>query len=148
MIMKIAIGSDHAGYEGVIPFKPELVKHLESLGHDVLDCGTAGPEPVDYPDYAQKVSEAVLRGAADYGVLMCGTGIGMSIAANRNRGIRAAACASAEAARLAREHNDANVLCLGRRILSLKTCIELLDVFLNTPFSEGERHKRRVAKMG
>jgi ribose 5-phosphate isomerase B len=79
---------------------------------------------------------------------MCGTGIGMSIAANRNRGIRAAACASAEAARLAREHNDANVLCLGRRILSLKTCIELLDVFLNTPFSGGERHKRRVGKMG
>ena len=146
--MKIAIGSDHAGYEGVIPFKPELVKHLESLGHDVLDCGTAGPEPVDYPDYAQKVSDAVLRGAADYGVLMCGTGIGMSIAANRNRGIRAAACATPDTARLAREHNDANVLCLGRRILSLKTCIELLDVFLNTPFSEGERHKRRVAKMG
>ena len=146
--MKIAIGSDHAGYEGAIPFKPELVKHLESLGHEVLDCGTTGPEPVDYPDYAQKVSEAVLRGAADYGVLMCGTGIGMSIAANRNRGIRAAACATADTARLAREHNDANVLCLGRRILSLKTCIELLDVFLNTPFSEGERHKRRVAKMG
>jgi len=146
--MKIAIGSDHAGYEGDNPFKPELVKHLESLGHDVLDCGTAGPEPVDYPDYAQKVSEAVLRGAVDYGVLMCGTGIGMSIAANRNRGIRAAACATPDTARLAREHNDANVLCLGRRILSLKTCIELLDVFLNTPFSEGERHKRRVAKMG
>jgi len=146
--MKIAIGSDHAGYEGDVPFKPELVKHLQLLGHEVLDCGTAGAAPVDYPDYAQKVSDAVLRGQADCGVLVCGTGVGMSIAANRNRGIRAAACATPDTARLAREHNDANVLCLGRRILSLKQCIELLDVFLNTPFSEIERHKRRVAKMG
>ncbi len=147
-MMVIAVGSDHAGYEGDVPYKPEIAKHILSLGHQVLDCGTNGPDPVDYPDYAQKVSEAVLRGSADFGVSMCGTGIGMSITANRNPGIRAAACATPEMARLAREHNDANVLCIGRRILSLEQCIELLDVFISTPFSEDERHKRRVGKMG
>jgi len=114
----------------------------------VVDCGTSGPESVDYPDFAQRVSEAILNGEADLGVLLCGTGIGVSIAANRNKGIRAATCATEDMARLAREHNNANVLCIGRRILSLPECLRLVDVFLSTPFSEGERHKRRVAKMG
>jgi len=146
--MVIAIGCDHAGYEGEAPFMPEIAKHLRAQGHTVVDCGTNGPESVDYPDFAQRVSDAILRGEARYGVLLCGTGIGMSIAANRNPGIRAAACATPDMARLAREHNDANIICLGRRILSLAECTELIDIFLGTPFSEGERHKRRVAKMG
>lgn len=146
--MRIALGSDHAGYEGVPPYKPEIADYLVKQGHEVVDCGTSGPESVDYPDFAQRVSEAILNGEADLGVLLCGTGIGVSIAANRNKGIRAATCATEDMARLAREHNNANVLCIGRRILSLPECLRLVDVFLSTPFSEGERHKRRVAKMG
>jgi ribose 5-phosphate isomerase B len=146
--MRVAVGSDHAGFEGATPFKPEIVKHLEELGHEVVDCGTNTKDPVDYPDFAQRVDEAVLSHEADCGVLMCGTGIGMSIAANRRAGIRAAACATPDMARLAREHNDANVLCLGRRILTLPECLELIDIFLVTPFSNAERHSRRVAKLG
>ena len=146
--MRVAVGSDHAGYEGSPQYKPELMKYIEGLGHEVVDCGTCGPDPVDYPDIAQQVSEAVLGGRADCGILLCGTGVGMSIAANRNKGIRAAACESADVARLTREHNDANVLCMGRRILSLPQCLDLIDVFFSTPFSEGDRHRRRVAKMG
>lgn len=147
--MRIAVGSDHAAYEEPQPYyKPEIAKHLQALGHTVVDCGTEGAASVDYPDFADRVAQTLLRGEADMGVLICGTGIGMSIAANRHRGIRAAACATPEMARLAREHNDANVLCLGRRILTLPECLALLDTFLNTSFSEGARHQRRVAKMG
>ena len=147
--MRIAVGSDHAGYEAPGPaYKPEIMKRLEELGHEVVDCGTWGPESVDYPDIAQKVCDTILRGNADCGVLVCGTGIGMSIAANRNKGIRAAACATPDMAMLARGHNNANLLCLGRRILPLQQCLQMLEVFLDTPFNEGERHQRRVAKMG
>jgi ribose 5-phosphate isomerase B len=146
--MRIAVGSDHAGYEGDTPYKPEIVKHLERLGHEVVDCGTNSSDPVDYPDYAQKVCDAILHGRAERGVLMCGTGIGMGIAADRNKGIRGATCATPDMARLAREHNNANVLCIGRRILTLPQCLKLIDIFLNTAFSERERHIRRVAKMG
>ena len=147
--MRIAVGSDHAGYEEPLPhYKPEIVKHLEARGHEVVDCGASGPEAVDYPDFAAKVCEAVSTGQAARGVLLCGTGIGMGIAANRQPGIRAAVCATADMARLGREHNDANVLCLGRRILSLEECLALIGVFLSTPFSGEERHARRVAKMG
>jgi len=147
--MKIAVGCDHAGYEGPGPaYKEEMVKHIEALGHEVVDCGTHSADSVDYPDFAQEVCDAVLRGDADRGVLMCGTGIGMGMAANRNKGIRAATCTTVDMARLAREHNNANVLCIGRRILSLAQCLELIDVFLSTPFSNAERHQRRVEKMG
>jgi ribose 5-phosphate isomerase B len=146
--MKVAVGCDHAGFEGDAPFKPAIAKHIEELGHDVLDCGTNGPESVDYPDFGNAVSEAILSGKADCGVLMCGTGIGISIAANRHNGIRAAVCVTPEMARLAREHNNANILCLGRRLLSLEQCLELVDVFFKTPFSNGERHARRVSKLG
>lgn len=147
--MKIAVASDHAGYEEPAPFyKPEIIKYLQARGVEVLDCGTSGPESVDYPDYAQKVCDAILQGQADLGVLICGTGIGVSIAANRNKGIRAATCATPDMASLCRTHNDANILCVGRRILSLETCFKLIDIFLDTPFSEGERHVRRVQKMG
>ncbi len=147
--MKIAVGSDHAGYENPPPhYKPAIVNHLKSLGHEVIDCGTNGPEPVDYPDYAAKVCEAILSGKAERGVLLCGTGIGVGISANRRPGIRAATCATPEMARLSRAHNNANVIAVGRRILPLDKCLELIDIWLATPFSNEERHVRRVAKMG
>ena len=146
--MIIAVGSDHAGYEGDTPYKPEIMRHIESLGHTVLDCGTNGPESVDYPDFADAVAKAILEKRAQCGILLCGTGIGVSIAANRYHGIRAATCATPDMARLSREHNDANVLCLGRRILTLQQCAEFITLWLDTPFSGGERHCRRVSKMG
>ncbi|MCC6488404.1 MAG: ribose 5-phosphate isomerase B [Candidatus Hydrogenedentes bacterium] len=147
--MKIAVGSDHAGFEDPPPwYKPAIMDHLRSRGHEVIDCGTNGPESVDYPDFAGKVCQSILSGEAECGVLMCGTGIGVGIAANRYKGIRAATCATPDMARLSRDHNNANVICLGRRILSLDKCIRLIDIWLDTPFSGGERHVRRVAKMG
>ena len=147
--MRIALGSDHAGYEEPAPYyKPAIKEHLERRGHDVVDCGTFGPEAVDYPDFAAALCKAVCDGEAERGVLICGTGVGMGIAANRFNGIRAATCTTAAMARLGREHNDANVLCIGRRILSLEECLELVDAFLDTAFNEAERHNRRVAKMG
>ena len=147
--MRIAIGSDHAGFEGPgTPYKPAMMTHLEARGHEVIDCGTDGPESVDYPDFAENVCKSILGDEADCGVLMCGTGIGVAIAANRHAGIRAATCATPDMARLSREHNNANVICLGRRILSLDECLHLIDVWLDTPFSGAERHERRVRKMG
>ena len=146
--MKIAVGSDHAGFEDPPPhYKPAIVEHLRSQGHDVVDCGPEGPGSVDYPDFAGKVCRAILAGEADMGVLLCGTGMGISMGANRFPGIRAAVCDRAEAAWLTREHNDANVICLGKRILSLRECLNLIDIFLTTPYSAGERHQRRVAKL-
>jgi ribose 5-phosphate isomerase B len=147
--MKIAVGNDHAGFDEPQPYyKPAIVKHLQDLGHEVIDCGTYGPESVDYPDFADKVAEAVTSGRADRGVLLCGTGIGISIAANRHAGVRAAVVANEDMARLAREHNDANVIALGRRILPLDAVLRLIDIWLETPFSAGERHQRRVDKLG
>ncbi len=147
--MRIAVGADHAGYEAPEPgYKAEIVRHLQDRGLEVVDCGTNGPESVDYPDFANKVCTAISEGNADCGLLLCGTGIGMSIAANRHAGIRAAVCTTSEMAILSREHNNANVLCLGRRVLSLGRCLELIDTWLNNDFSNGERHRRRVNKMG
>jgi ribose 5-phosphate isomerase B len=147
--MIIAVGSDHAGFEEPLPYyKPAIVEHLKSMGHDVIDCGTYGPGSVDYPDYADKVCDQLLDGAAEYGVLLCGTGIGIGIEANRHKGIRAAVCVTPEMAQLAREHNNANVITMGRRLLTLPQCFELMDLFLSTPFSGGERHQRRIEKMG
>lgn len=147
--MIIAVGSDHAGYEGDPPqFKPAIMQHLQSLGHEVIDCGTNGPESVDYPDFANAVCAEILAGRAEKGILICGTGIGVSITANRHPSIRAAACATPDMARLSREHNDANILCLGKRILPLDQAIELIDVWLAASFSGGERHCRRIEKMG
>ena len=147
--MRIAFGCDHAGFDEPKPYyKPELMSFLTGLGHQVVDCGTNSPDAVDYPDFAQRVSEEVLDGEAVYGVLMCGTGIGMSMAANKNPGIRAAVCTNVEMARLSKEHNDANVLCIGRRILTLDECKEIIAAWLSTPFSGSERHVRRVAKIG
>ena len=140
--MKIAIGADHAGFE----VKGRLEERLRSLGHTVLDAGTDGADSVDYPDYAEKVGGSVGSGEADYGLLVCGSGIGMSIAANKVRGVRAALCTCETTARLSRQHNDANVLCVGARITGLTVIEEIVRVFLETPF-EGGRHQRRVNKM-
>ncbi len=147
--MKIAVACDHAGFEPPEPlYKPAIVAHLLALGHEVVDCGVFGPESVDYPDIANEACAAILEGRAECGVFLCGTGIGISIAANRHPGMRAATCATPDMARLSREHNDANAICLGRRILSLDQCLELVDIWLATPFSGGERHCRRICKLG
>ncbi len=147
--MKIALGSDHNGYKSPEPlYKPGMAAFLEEMGHEVLDCGCNGPDAVDYPDVAKGVAEAVVSGKCDRGVLICGTGIGMSITANRVAGVRAAVCTNEEMARLAREHNDANVLCMGKWILSFDECKWIARLWLETAVSDGERHQRRIAKMG
>jgi ribose 5-phosphate isomerase B len=139
----VAIASDHAGF----PLKETLKDELRRLGQDVLDLGTGGLESVDYPDFAEKLADAVKAGRAGRGILVCGTGIGISIAANRHRHLRAAVCHDVTSTRLARQHNDANVLAIGGRLIGEETAKECLKVFLETPF-EGGRHARRVGKMG
>ena len=139
----VAIASDHAGYE----MKTALREEISSLGYGVLDLGTDSPDSVDYPDFAHALAEAVTQGKAGQGVLVCGSGIGVSITANRHPGIRAALCHNAETARLSRQHNDANVLAMGERIIGVDVARECLRAFLETEF-EGGRHARRVAKMG
>jgi ribose 5-phosphate isomerase B len=146
--MKIAFGSDHAGYEEPPPYyKPTLMKHLETLGHEVIDCGTTSSESVDYPDFAKRVAERVLTGEADEGVLMCGTGMGICMAANRHKGIRAAVCMTEEMVQLAREHNNANVLCLGRRTMPLQHCKHMIEAWFKYSFHGEERHLRRIGKL-
>jgi ribose 5-phosphate isomerase B len=139
----IAIGSDHAGFE----YKKELKKLLDEIGKPYQDFGTTSPDPVDYPDVAYLVSKAVASGKCLQGILICGTGIGMSIVANKHKGIRAAACESPASAKLSREHNDANILCFGERIVSWETATEIVKTFLSTPFSGGERHMCRIEKI-
>lgn len=139
----IAIASDHAG----LTLKAELKQELQALGFEALDLGPDGPGSVDYPDYANKLAEAVKAGKARRGVLVCGTGIGISMAANRHRHLRAAVVHDATTARLTRLHNDANVLCLGARITGADVAKDCLRVFLTTDF-EGGRHQNRVAKLG
>lgn len=138
----VAIGADHAGYD----LKSVVVRHLEDRGARVLDLGTHDEKSVDYPDYARKVTDAVLGGEADVGILMCGTGIGMCMAANRRKGIRAGLCHDHFTASATRRHNDANVLCMGGRLLGPDLAREIVDTFLDTPF-EGGRHERRVNKI-
>jgi ribose 5-phosphate isomerase B len=138
----IALGADHAGYE----FKEKIKELLKSLGFDYKDFGTNSNEATDYPDYAHKVAESVSSGEAEYGILICGTGIGMSMAANKHKGIRASNVESVEAARLARAHNNANILTIGSRLISWSTAVEIIKVFLSTKF-EGGRHERRVQKI-
>ena len=140
--MKIAVGSDHAGFAS----KEQLKAALARAGHEVCDCGTQGEASVDYPDYAKLVARAVAEGRAERGVLVCGTGIGMSITANKVDGIRAAKCNDPYEARMARAHNDANVVCVGARVLDASVLDEVVREFLATPF-EGGRHAGRVAKM-
>jgi ribose 5-phosphate isomerase B len=138
--MNIVIGSDHAGFR-----LKELVKsHLERRGHRVEDAGPSAPESCDYPVYGLKVARRVASGAYEQGVLICGTGLGMSMAANRVRGARAALCTSEFQARMARAHNDANILVLGERVVGSELALAILDAYLETRF-EGGRHERRVA---
>lgn len=139
----IAIGNDHAGFE----YKNAVVEHLKEKGYEVKDFGTYSTDSCDYPDFAKKVAGAVAIGEAEYGILICGTGIGMSIAANKVKGIRAAVVGDKFSAQMTREHNDANIICLGARVLELPTAKEYIDIFLETPFSQGENHVRRLKKI-
>lgn len=140
--MKIAVGADHAGFE----LKDHLVEMLRGEGHEVEDFGTHSAESTDYPDYAARVGRAVGGGSAGAGLLVCGSGVGMAIAANKVPGVRAANCPDAECARLARGHNDANVLALGSRRLAAGEAEDIVRAFLSSDF-EGGRHARRVGKI-
>ena len=137
--MKIAFGSDHAGYE----YRQMLMAHARELGHEVIDYGTFSKESCDYPVYGHAVGAAVANGEADRGILVCGTGVGMAIAANKVRGIRACCCSDSFSARMTRAHNDANILTFGERVVGQGLALELVDAFLTTEF-EGGRHQRRV----
>ena len=138
-IKKIVIGSDHAGYN----LKLKVKAHLESRGFEVTDVGTNTPESCNYTVYADALCKAIAAGEADLGILVCGTGIGMSIAANKHKGIRAACCENTFSARMTRMHNDANVLCIGERVMGYGLACDMVDLFVNTPF-EGGRHQARV----
>lgn len=139
----IAVGSDHAGYE----LKNQLMEHLKNRGYEVKDYGTYSEASCDYPDYAKQVANAVAVGEAEKGLLVCGTGIGMSIAANKVKGIRAAVLSDEFSAEATRSHNDANILCLGARVVDYAKAERLLDIFLDTPFSAEEKHIRRISKI-
>jgi ribose 5-phosphate isomerase B len=141
--MRIAIGADHAGF----PLKEQLVGFLKSAGHAVLDLGTHSCDPVDYPDFAKAVAETLLEGKAERGLLVCGSGVGACVAANKLPGIRAALCHETYSARQGVEHDDVNVLCLGARVIGWELALEVLRVWLAARFSEEERHKRRLAKI-
>ena len=142
--MKLAIGADHGGYI----LKKEIVDILSKIGNiEVADYGTFGPESVDYPDYGMKVSEAVSNGTVDRGILICGTGIGMSIVANRFPNVRAALCHDNFTARMSRLHNDANVLVMGERVIGRGVALDIVKAWLETEF-EGSRHQRRLDKIG
>jgi ribose 5-phosphate isomerase B len=143
--MKIAIGADHAGFS----LKAELVDHLRPAGHDVIDLGTDNPtDPKDYPDYAQSVSRKVLNGSAERGIIVCGSGVGVSIAANKIPGIYAALCHDIYSAHQGVEHDNMNVLCLGSRVVGTALAQELVDAFLKARFeSTAERHVRRHNKV-
>ena len=141
--MAIALGSDHGGFE----LKNEIKKHLEDLGLAVQDFGTHTKDSVDYPDIAEAVCVPVAAGAFDFGILVCGTGIGISIAANKVDGIRAAHCTDAYSAAKAKEHNNANVLALGGCVIGPHMAFNIVDTFLNTEFSTEEKHHRRVGQI-
>ncbi|MBI4744230.1 MAG: ribose 5-phosphate isomerase B [Actinobacteria bacterium] len=141
--MKIAIGSDHAGFE----LKEKLKKILETKNISCNDVGPDNDKLVDYPDYAEKTALLVASGICKRGILICGSGVGMAIVANKIPGVRAVLCSDVETARLSREHNDTNVLSLGARKINYELAIQIIDVWLNTDFSKDERHNRRVQKI-
>lgn len=141
--MRVAIAADHGGYNQ----KEPIANYIKSLGHEVIDFGPFSPDPVDYPDYADKVARAVSRGDVDRGVLLCGTGLGMAITADKVPGVRAAAIQSIEFAELFREHNDGNVLALSGRFVGVESNQRLVRIFLETEASTEERHANRVRKV-
>jgi ribose 5-phosphate isomerase B len=141
--MKVALASDHAGFE----LKNQLVKFVESLGHQAVDCGPDSAEPVDYPDYAVRLGDAVTAGSAQRGILVCGSGVGAAVAANKLPGIRASVCHDTYSARQGVEHDDLNVLCLGARVIGSELARELVTRFLEASFSGEERHVRRLNKV-
>ena len=141
--MNVAVGCDHAGFE----LKKELLAFIERAGHTVVDCGTNSSAPVDYPDFAAKVAEAVLSGRAARAVLICGSGVGASVAANKLNGIRAGVCHDSYSARQCVEHDDVNVLCLGARVIGVELAYEIVRQFLTARFTAEERHLRRLGKV-
>src|SRR5262245_54146546 len=140
--MKIAIASDHAGFR----YKSLIARHLEQAGHEVADFGTFSPEPVDYPDFIHPAAEAVASGRCERGIVLGGSGNGEAIAANRHKGVRCALCWNEESARLGRQHNDANVISLGGRMMSEEQALRIVEIWLTTPF-EGGRHLARIRKI-
>ncbi len=142
--MRIAIGADHGGY----PLNERLIKELDSAGHEILDFGThVGSRPDDYPDYALKVGQALQEDKADIGILVCGSGVGASVAANKLNGIRAALCGDTYSAHQSREHDDCNVLCLGARVVGEELALEIVRAFVAAKFNGEERHMRRLKKV-
>ncbi|HYA27259.1 MAG TPA: ribose 5-phosphate isomerase B [Acidobacteriota bacterium] len=141
--MRIVIGADHAGFD----LKQILVAYLRHHGHEVIDEGTDSDEPVDYPDFAEAVSKVVLAGEAERGVLVCGSGVGASVAANKIPGIRAGLCHNTYSARQGVEHDDMNILVLGARVIGVEMARELVDHFMAAKFNGAERHRRRVEKI-
>ena len=139
----IAVGADHAGYR----YKQILADHLRDAGHQIIDLGTDGPQSVDYPDYARAVAEAVARGEAERGLLVCGSAVGVCMVANKVPGIRAGVCHDTYSAHQAVEHDDMNVLCLGERVIGIAVAVEVTDTFLAARFADEERHRRRLDKL-
>ena len=140
--MKIALGCDHGGYA----MKEDIKKQLEGLGHEVKDCGTYSTESCDYPIFGEAAARAVASGECEYGIVVCTTGIGISVAANKVKGIRACCCSDSFSCEYTRRHNDANALCMGGRVVGPGLACQLVDIFLNTEF-EGGRHEKRIAKL-
>mgnify|MGYP001351336899 CR=1 FL=1 len=140
--MKIALGCDHGGYA----MKEDIKKQLASMGHEVKDCGTYSTESCDYPIFGEAAARAVASGECEYGIVVCTTGIGISIAANKVKGIRACCCSDSFSCEYTRRHNDANALCMGGRVVGAGLACQLVDIFLNTEF-EGGRHQRRIDKL-
>lgn len=142
--MKIAVGADHAG----VPLNERVIEELRRAGHDITDFGTHDASvPDDYPDYAKLVGEAVQNGAADIGILICGSGVGAAVAANKLRGIRAALCGDTYSGHQSREHDDCNVLCLAARVTGVELALEIVRAFVAARFTGEERHRRRLAKI-
>ena len=140
---KVAVGCDHAAYEE----KQKLIAHLRELGYEVKDCGCDSSESCHYPIFAHRLCTSIQNGESEIGILICGTGIGMSIAANKHKGIRAACCSDVFSARLTREHNDANVLCFGQRVVGIGLALDLVDAFLEAEYANSGNHVTRVAML-
>ena len=141
--MKVGISNDHSAVE----LKNSVMSHLKEKGYEVVNYGTDSTESYDYPLAGSVLAKAIQNKEVDLGIAICGTGVGISIACNKHKGIRACCCSEATSARLAREHNDANIICFGARIVSTELANDIVDTFLTTPFSNGERHKRRIAQI-